>query len=410
MAAFVRVEYRCTARASSSILPKRKRSASAPATASNAMSVPIATAATSPTARPRGALVIDLFGLEEMEVRRRFPDVYGHVWRNVKPERDANNRATYRDNWWIFGEPRRDFRPALNGLSRYIATVETAKHRIFQFLNAAILPDNMLVCMALDDAFHLGVLSSRIHGCWAAALGGTLEDRPRYTKSACFDPFPFPDASPADRARIAALAEELDETRKTVLAAQPDLTLITLYNLHEAVTRGAPLDSVAQDQRRRGRIDILHALHVHLDAAVAATYGWSATMTDKAIVAATVALNRTRQQEEREGIVRWLRPDYQLARAGVAQLGAPGDRPVQMEADLAAAPGRKPAFPRDAIGQTAAVLDLLRHTPLLTAADIAGHYAQGRRAVPRIEATLSALSRLGHVAIDPRGYRLRRAA
>jgi hypothetical protein len=74
----------------------------------------------------------------------------------VKPERDQNNRATYRDNWWIFGEPRRDLRPALAGLPRYIATVETAKHRLFQFLDASILPDNMLIAIASNDAFHLG--------------------------------------------------------------------------------------------------------------------------------------------------------------------------------------------------------------------------------------------------------------
>jgi hypothetical protein len=34
------------------------------------------------------------------------------------------------------------------GLPRYIATVETAKHRAFQFLGANIAPDNMLVCIA----------------------------------------------------------------------------------------------------------------------------------------------------------------------------------------------------------------------------------------------------------------------
>ena len=62
--------------------------------------------------------------------------------------------------------------PALAGLSRYIATVETAKHRFFVFLDAAILPDNMLVNIALDDAYFLGVLSSRAHVVWALATGG----------------------------------------------------------------------------------------------------------------------------------------------------------------------------------------------------------------------------------------------
>ena len=62
------------------------------------------------TARPRGVLVIDLFGLTEDEAKQAFPAVYQHVLDNVKPERDQNNREGYRRNWWIHGEPRRDMR------------------------------------------------------------------------------------------------------------------------------------------------------------------------------------------------------------------------------------------------------------------------------------------------------------
>ena len=53
-------------------------------------------------AKPRG----DLFGLTSDEVRNRFPAVFQWVVERVKPDRDQNNRPTYRDNWWIFGEPR----------------------------------------------------------------------------------------------------------------------------------------------------------------------------------------------------------------------------------------------------------------------------------------------------------------
>ncbi|SBT09282.1 conserved hypothetical protein [Candidatus Accumulibacter aalborgensis] len=55
------------------------------------------------TDRPRGALLIDLFGFTADEVRARYPATYQWVLERVKPERDQNARATYRDNWWIFG-------------------------------------------------------------------------------------------------------------------------------------------------------------------------------------------------------------------------------------------------------------------------------------------------------------------
>ena len=177
-------------------------------------------------------MLIDLFGLSEAEAASQFPSLYQHVLVHVKPERDQNNRDTYRLNWWIFGEPRRDFRPALDGLPRYIATVETSKHRFFTFLDQSIRPDNMLIAIASDDAFNLAVLSSSIHVTWALARGGTLEDRPRYNKSVCFDPFPFPALEEGElKQRIRGLGERLDAHRKRQQDLHPGLTLTGLYNV-----------------------------------------------------------------------------------------------------------------------------------------------------------------------------------
>ena len=80
-----------------------------------------------------------------------------------------------------------------------------------------ILSDNRLICFAFADAYQLGVLSSRIHVLWTLANGGTLEDRPIYTKVRCFDPFPFPDASEALIVRLGLAAVEM-----SLLAEQSD--------------------------------------------------------------------------------------------------------------------------------------------------------------------------------------------
>ena len=88
------------------------------------------------TRSPRGELAIDLFGLDIAEVQARLPEVFQWIYDRVKPERDLNNRASVRERWWIFGEARSTFRPALAGLSRVIATSLTAKHRTFAFFPA----------------------------------------------------------------------------------------------------------------------------------------------------------------------------------------------------------------------------------------------------------------------------------
>lgn len=270
-------------------------------------------------AHSRDKLVIDLFGLDEEALRRDFPTLHQHVAEHVKPERDERAGSTkdadeYAKKWWLFGKPRSELRPALAGLPRYIATVETAKHRWFTFLDAAILPDNMLVAIGLADAAHLALLSSRIHVVFALAAGGRLGygNDPRYSKSRCFDPFPFPDPIPdALRERLRALGEELDAFRTARLAAHPELTMTKLYNGLEALRTGAALDEAGRAIHEAGLISTLKALHDAIDDAAFEAYGWPADLSDEAILDRLVALNAERAREEAAGQVRWLRPDYQ---------------------------------------------------------------------------------------------------
>jgi hypothetical protein len=269
------------------------------------------------TQRSRGMMVIDMFGLSEAELRNQYPATYQNLLLRVKPDRDQNARRTYRDNWWIFGEARSDLRRAAKGLPRYIVTVETAKHRPFCFLSAAVIPDNKLICIASDDAFHLGVLSSRFHVAWSLAAGGRLGvgNDPVYVKTRCFDPFPFPNANPRQRATIAAIAEELDALRRTRLDAHPHLTMTGLYNALDRLRSGAVLTPADRDTHDAGQVSILLTLHDTLDAAVATAYGWKPDLTASEVVAHVVTLNLARQAEEQQGLVRWLRPEFQAPTA-----------------------------------------------------------------------------------------------
>jgi len=283
--------------------------------------------------RSRNVMVVDLFGLDEKDVRQRFPEVYQHllqtVWDyEIKDEktgevrregRKHNARENYRKLWWVHGEPRKDLRPALIGLSRYIATPVTAKHRVFEFLSNDIIPDDALIVIASESHDTLGVLSSSQHLQWASRVGGSLEDRQRYNKAICFDSFPFPDPTPDQRAAIAELAEELDATRKEALAEVSGLTMTEIYNWREKL-RSGDLDNLLDRERARAaRAGIVDRIHQQLDAAVAEAYGWPADLPPSEIVARVVALNAERAAEEKAGKVRWLRPDYQIPRFGAKQ-------------------------------------------------------------------------------------------
>ena len=302
------------------------------------------------TQSPRDVMVIDLFGLGVDNVRNRFPAVYQWVFERVKPERDQNRRATYKNNWWLFGEPRANFRPALEGLQRYIATVETSKHRFFVILDNSILPDNKLVNIALEDAYFLGVLSSRIHVTWTLAAGSTLEDRPVYVKTTCFEKFPFPEVDGAQKQSIRELGEALDAHRKRQQAQHPGLTVTGMYNVLEKLRADETLTDGDKVIHQQGLVSVLKELHDELDASVAAAYGWPADLAAGRVLERLVALNVERAAEEAQGNVRWLRSAYQNPAGMAQQVGMGLDTP-----GAAVVPAGRQPWPRTLPEQVSAV-------------------------------------------------------
>ena len=413
------------------------------------------------TDKPRGVKVIDAFGWEAEALLQQAPHVYQWLLERVKPERDQNNRATYRDNWWIFGEPRRELRPALAGLPRYIATVETAKHRTFQFLDASILPDNMLIAVAVNDAFVLGILSSQLHTEWALATGSRLGvgNDPRYNKSRCFETFPFPDEdtglTPALRERIAQLAEQIDAHRKRVLGqvgtaggdlaseartpppppppppalpattpattaattppapASTALTLTGLYNVLTALRDGRALTAKEKLIHTQGLVGVLRELHDELDAAVLAAYGLPAGASTDDILVHLVQLNTERAQEEAQGRVRWLRPEFQNPVKILQKQELPTQVQQALEADFdqnlapastAPAPASQHPWPATLPEQVRAVAEALARSPApLTLPALEAHF-KGRgpwkKSLPTLLQTLEALGRAQAVAVD----------
>ncbi|MEL7170053.1 MAG: type IIL restriction-modification enzyme MmeI, partial [Bacteroidota bacterium] len=271
---------------------------------------------------------------------------------------------------------------------------ETTKHRVFQFLDGDILPDNALVNIALDDAYFLGVLSSAVHVEWSLASGGTLEDRPRYNKTKTFEPFPFPTATDEQTKEIRHLGEAINAHRKRQQAAHPDLGLTDLYNAVEALRAGRALSKKEQTAADHGLAHTLLDLHCQLDRAVLAAYGWDdldaeAPSFRAAVLDRLVALNAARRAEEAAGTVRYLRPAFQAPDA--AQTGLALETPPAPAAD--AAPAVRP-WPDALAAQMVAVRQAVA-AGASTPAAVAARFA---RLTPRPAAeVLDALAELGLV-------------
>ena len=346
------------------------------------------------TQNPSNLYAIDLFNWTLEEVQERKPLVFQWIYERVKPERDMNRRKASREKWWIYGEARSTFRPALQEVNRAIVTSLTSKHRFFVFTTTRTICDSTTVMFALDDAYFLGILSSYIHVFWSLSSGGTLEDRPRYNKTVCFDPFPFPDPTPEQKQEIRELGEKLDAHRKRVQAQHPDVTITGMYNLLEKLRRGEPFTDSDRTYNDKALVSTLKQIHDDLDSAVFEAYGWQPNISDDEILEKLVALNADRAEEERNGLVRWLRPDYQ----------APGEVQVQqtltgvMEPEIVAIePAEQKAWSKQPKEQLAAIQELLSTSQgEWTVEQLAVQFKGGGRSKKAIKENLERLEFFGY--------------
>jgi SAM-dependent methyltransferase len=340
--------------------------------------------------RQDAMVAIDVCHLSIVAVRASNPVIYQHLSDNVLPERKENSRKSVRERWWVYGEARNTFRPALQAIDRMIVTSLTASNRIFVFAPSTTIADSTTVMFALNAGEHLALMSSRLHVVWATNAGARLGvgNDPRYNKSRCFDPFPFPDLTDDQRTRLRALGEELDSQRKRQQAAHPKLTLTQMYNVLEKLRAGETIEGKDREIYDQGLIGILKDLHDQIDAAVAEAYGWPVDLSDEDILFRLVALNRERAEEEARGHIRWLRPDYQNPEGRQTTKGTQAELDVGPAAKVEKAP-----WPKTLPDQIAAVREALAEMGEATPDQIARRFLRAR--TTSVQPLLDSLAALG---------------
>jgi len=346
---------------------------------------------------PSEYYAIDCAGLTEEQLQTEFPTAYQYLNDHVRPMRHQNDPETNPGEWWRFIRPRPKLARSVQSLRRFIVTSETSKYRIFRFVSReGVLIDGSVIAIASEDAFDLGVLSSRIHTTWAIRAGGRMGagNDPRYQNEVCFDPFPFPsDVPPALKERIRSEAEALDSLHSRVLADHKDLTLSDVYNVIEVLelvragTRA--LSEAERDVYERGLVSMIEQRLRTINALVASAYDLDAEMPAEDILTALVELNRKRIAEETAGLIRYLRPALQAP-----AYAAPA--PQLLDLRVAASERQLIPWPSNLAEQVTAVANVLSASTLpLRASDVA-HAFKGKRS-GTVVPVLEALAAMGQV-------------
>jgi hypothetical protein len=96
------------------------------------------------------------------------------------------------------------------------------------WLGSGVIPSNKLLTIPDATLFDLGVLTSRMHMAWMRQFGGRLKSDFQYSPGQVYNTFPWPEATPAQRAQVEALAQAVLDARS--LPKNATSTLADLYD------------------------------------------------------------------------------------------------------------------------------------------------------------------------------------
>jgi hypothetical protein len=145
------------------------------------------------------------------------------------------------------------------GTSIIVPEVSSERREIIPmgFLDSATVISNKAKAIYDPRPWLFALLQSRMHTAWVGTVGGRMKTDYSYSSVLCYNTFPVPPLSDADRERLAGHALEVLEARER----HPDRTLGSLYLPDEMP------------------FDLKHA-HEQLDATVDALYGARTTPAD----------------------------------------------------------------------------------------------------------------------------------
>ena len=203
--------------------------------------------------------VID-FGLREFRGVETYRLPFSRVVERVKPQRESVKVDYRRKYWWRFAAWAPSMRKAIADLDEALVIALVSKTAMPARVPTGQVFSHKLAVFATDRFTDQAVLSSSLHLMWVMRYSSTMRTDLNYSPSDVFETFPRPEPT----AELEAIGRTLDAERREIMLRR-GLGLTRLYNLvnDPGLKAGADPD-----------VDRMRAIHVELDAAVAAAYGW----------------------------------------------------------------------------------------------------------------------------------------
>ncbi|MGE0883111.1 MAG: restriction endonuclease [Blastocatellales bacterium] len=189
-----------------------------------------------------------------------YPDCLGILEEKVKSERYGKAKDVASAPWWKYWRIRGELYAAITGMKQVLVVSRVSKFfAVVKVPNIQVFNERLTIIAAR----LFSNLQSTMHEQWMLRYGSTLETRPMYTPSDCFETYPFIDESDS----LETIGEQYHAHRQSIMLARQEGLTKTYNRFHN------PEETAADIQR-------LRELHQQMDEAVAAAYGWTKLRLD----------------------------------------------------------------------------------------------------------------------------------
>lgn len=179
--------------------------------------------------------------------RQRVDDEGEYILRSPLPQK-----------WWVYNCPRMELHQRIAPLTRILSRPELSNTHAIAVLPQHILLSNQLCVFALEGFDWFALLQSSFHEVWARKYGSSMRTDMRYTTADCFETFPVP----LQIESLANIGSQYEKQR-----------LLVMQSCNEGLTK--TYGRLSNPDETAANIQKLRDLHVEMDQAVAAAYGWT---------------------------------------------------------------------------------------------------------------------------------------
>lgn len=200
---------------------------------------------------------IDLGDRSETEAKA-FSACWRHLYDTVRLQRIGNKIPSRERFWWQFIGRQEGLYSAIAEFGRVLGCGQVSKYWCASWLDSGQVFADKVVVFALHQDSDFAILNSCFHTEWAEKTSSRLKGDPNYNLAETFEKFPRPPGS----AVLDHIGQRYHSIRQTAMRSRKE-GLTSIYNRFHVP------HEVSHD------IATLRAVHVEMEHAVAAAYGWT---------------------------------------------------------------------------------------------------------------------------------------